>query len=205
MTVTWLQILTLALTSGVIAGVTNQLLTLLREVRTRKFQSRQQDAERAHQKATQESERQHAARLRNETAHSDARGTLLDPAVDVKHWAMQVFIDNWSHEVDYYGNTYPRASTTDPVDVLAKLQRIEDAHPTRIVRRMAESLRGSIDSVYNVPVPKGNGEYFDLTPSCDQSRDWIVKSEALVEEMHDGGLDMEERSRSFPHLVALSD
>ncbi|WP_345410726.1 hypothetical protein [Actinomycetospora chlora] len=158
----------------------NQLLTLLRDSRERRFKSLQREAEERHKLELQANEREHQGLLRAEEAHSDAREETLPAAIAVNDWFEELFIDEHGLDYDFMAiqRSRPEESLT-PAQVLARLRGIAQRHPSKSVREAAHSLFNSVDNAYNDI--SGGGP---VDPSDTLVSSWMHQSSDLIEKIH---------------------
>lgn len=169
----WSTILAFGATSGIAAGVVNQLLAWLREARQRSHEA-------SETRSLQEDERAHQARLRAEQAHSRAADTFIGYAADVTDWIDFHWGQDFGEDVDYISVNRSKPSLEAPAEVIDALRQIERRHPTSSVRAIARRLAGSMDGVYNMINGSVVGE-----PDVDTYRRWKQQGDQLIEAIHD--------------------
>jgi hypothetical protein len=202
----WLDALKLGATSGVLAGVVNQLAGSVRDQAERHFKAAERAKEAQHQKEMQEmdAERQrerqdrelsfqrekqaddrlHEDLLRRDQAHSDARPTFLPLAESAQTWIDYHWGQDFGADVEFYNVEVVAPSLNTPAEVIAELRRIASGHPTAEIRQKARSLSDSISNVYNSPRQLSDGSY-KTEPEVDDYREWFTAVNSLIESMHD--------------------
>lgn len=174
------DVLTLAFTSGVVAGVTNQGLAWAREAVQRRHSASEQDRERKHQEQLQADERQHQRLLRREAAHSNAKPVYLPCAEQIHDWVQYEWGERWGGDVDYVGIHMVRPILTRPEEVIAAARKIATGHPTADVRSQASTLEGQIDGEFNMINGATVGE-----PTENDFRRWSQLVDQLITALHD--------------------
>ena len=164
----WAAILAFGATSGIAAGLVNQLLTWWRE-------SRQRNHAASEVRALQEDERAHEAILRAEAAHGDAAGKFIGYAADATDWIEYKWGQDFGEDVDYVGVNRKAPELESPADVIDALRQIERRHPTKGVRMQAERLASSIDSEFNMINGDTVGE-----PDAETYRSWKQQGDQLI-------------------------
>lgn len=165
----WAAVFAFGATSGIAAGVVNQLLAWWRE-------SRQRQHEASEIRALQEDERAHQALLRAEAAHANAAEKFIGPAADVADWVDYKWGMDYGADVDYVGVHRKRPTVDDPAEVVDSLRQIERRHPTKAVRVLAGRLSDDIDSEFNMINGDVVGE-----PDVETYRKWTDQSDELID------------------------
>jgi hypothetical protein len=184
MTLTWTGWLALAAGSGVAAGITNQLLSWLRDHMQRSFQRDQYTRELEHQKLMLQDQRRHEALLRAEQAHYKARPSFMPHAQNVHAWLYKEWAVRCGREFAYTAKVESPVALRGPDDVLAELDEIAVAHPTRSVRLLARELDGQFETCYNVVAADQ-----ETGPTEEQLVSWISAATRLIEAIHEFALD----------------
>lgn len=163
------NILTLGATSGVLAGITNQLLGFLRD-RVRNKDDREKRDE----------ERIHAQRLRADRSHDESLHDALPKITAVSQWIGFHWGSEYGLEVDYHGAHVVEPHLSGPAEVLENLRYVANHHPTRSVRRAASGLHDSIDGFFNmIEAGEPSG-----TPTIGNYSGWLSASDDLIELIH---------------------
>lgn len=183
----WSHILTLATTSGIVAGLVNQIAGAFRDkwVQRAELQSRKgiQNAELAHQIQMQTNARHHADEERRDAAHSEARGTYLPFMVIVERWLRRAYIDEgYAADADYIAANVPPMATTSVVEIIDLLHKVSTEHPTRWIREAADRVETELDVQFNViALPAGE----IASPTADQLSRWMLEAARIIEALHD--------------------
>lgn len=182
------------LTGGLAGALASGLLAGWRESQADKRLESRQESERRHTATMQREElehtaqmqreeREHEARLRAEAAHDAAREEHMRLASDVRNWiAFQ-----WNH---FHGEEHAvfnivtklPPDVSSPSEVVACLTTMRDVHPTRRVRRLADTLRGNMVNYFNDAtnyVPGSNAKL--VGPDYAQFERWA----GLADDLHD--------------------
>ncbi|MCW2735458.1 hypothetical protein [Nocardioides sp.] len=187
-----LEFFGLAVTSGAVAGVANQVARFGHDWLARRGQAKQQTAQLEHQrtlqteqlnhqKALQQEQRSHEARLRLEGFFFDARKEFLPLAMEANDWIDWEFADRFGGEVDYYILDRQRPKLGSAGEAVAALLRVAGEHPSANVRQRARRIGDGIDGAFNMPDPNtGRAE-----PSDEQMREWMGAADDLILSMHD--------------------
>lgn len=164
--------LLLAVTSGLAAGVMNNLTSLL----TGKFERKAQKKERSRERA-------HAALLRREAAHEDARDRYLPAAEALAEWTEEVAYEKFFEDV---GDPIFRPPTAakgieNEAYALDELRKIKYGHPTKAVRDLARKLFDDVARVYSEFV--GDGQPASQL-TLETAKAWSRDAGQLVELIH---------------------
>ncbi|WP_243057817.1 hypothetical protein [Nocardioides sp. SR21] len=157
-----------AVTSGLVAGVANNLTSLLTNWLDRRARKTEREAEEAH-----------AASLRREAAHDAARATFLPMAESLALWATKLAYDIHFEDVGAYH--FPGTEKT----VLSKTSEVLDVaravawgHPTKSVRTQADALYESLADRFG-DVDRARE---DLTQA--EASTWQSQAEELIRLIH---------------------
>ncbi len=202
-----LEFFGVAITSGIVAGVANQVARFGHDWMARKGARDQQARELGHQEALQarelqhqrdlqREERDHQAEIRQEAAFFDARKELLRHAVDTHAWIQWAWGKDFGAEVDYYPISIHKPKFSEPADAITALTEIAGSHPSKNLRAYARALADSIDGVVNMPMPDGSAD-----PGVEDYSNWSQRAEQLIDAMHDPTYSPQE-IRGLPHSGA---
>lgn len=164
--------LLLAVTSGLAAGLMNNLTSLLTGHLERAARSKERGEERSH-----------ASLLRREVAHEYARNDFLVMAKDLVEWAEELGYERFYEEV---GDPIFRPPTgqkglTGEKDALDALREIKYGHPSAEVRDKAQEMFDDVAYVYSEFLPDGEpASPLDL----DKAKKWSGNAKALLESIH---------------------
>ncbi|WP_327639537.1 hypothetical protein OHB24_14575 [Kribbella sp. NBC_00482] len=197
-----LEFFGVAVTSGLVAGIANQLAKFGHDWLTRRGVRKLKETELAHQETTQArqlehqetiqardlehkqrlqaEEREHQTAVRREAAFFEARKELVPLAVAVLDWVDWQYGKEHGDEADYHHIQRKPAKLADASEAIAALQRIAGEHPSKMVRDRAAYLKGSLDSAYNMPNPDGVAE-----PDSTEMSRWLREADELVHAHHD--------------------
>lgn len=175
----WGQIILLAVTSGIAAGLMNQLLSWWREGRQRKFTAEEQEKERAHLQRVHQDEREHQRLLRREEAHARARDEYIERVQNLHDWIQYEWGKRFGLDVDYASSHAVPPKFTKPEEAIKAAREVAIGHPTREVRAAAVSIEHSIDGCFNQIVGNRLNE-----PSDEDFREWSSSVDELIDLLH---------------------
>lgn len=183
-TLTVLDVIAVALSSGVVSAAGTQLLGDWQA-------NRRQRREQAFQRSLQENERRHQERLRVEAAHAEARSTFLEDTARAVEWLNHEWGIHHGLDADWVPDHDPTPDFSSVGEVIKALRRLELQHPTRNVRNLATKLRGnisghygSIRTIWNQDVEEVEQITGDV-PDPERFAQWVREGEALLEAMHE--------------------
>lgn len=159
----------LVIGSGLAAGVANNLVSFLTGFLERNYRT----AERGR-------EEQHAATLRREAAHDEARSTYLPMAQSIVMWATKQAYDvHWQNVGEFVFPGTTRTLLTSESEVLDVIRDLMYGHPTQAVRHQARKLYDSASNQWSEIV--GN-DLSELTQ--EKVNEWENMAEELVMLIH---------------------
>lgn len=190
----WRDWLLLAVSSGLAAGLANQLFRFVHDALAEGRQKKSQRLELKHQedmlrrqsegqRELQLEEREHQRRLRREEAFFHARTRFAPAVTGVQEWITWWWADLYRDEVDYHPvNLHPPATIVSPADAIRSLSQLAGEHPWKSVRARAERLRLDIDNACNRDDLTEQGE---PRPTVDQLSNWERQAGALLDALHE--------------------
>lgn len=171
------QWVALAVTSGLAAGVMNNLTSVF----TGWLDRRSRDSERLQ-------ERTHAAMLRAATAHEAARQTFLPLALDLAEWTDALSYEQFQDEV---GDPIFRPATAEQglgshAEVFDALRQIKYGHPTLEVREQAQRIFDELAASFSEFSNDGSSA---KPVTLDLAIGWKNQAQGLVDLIHTRPVD----------------
>ena len=159
----------LVIGSGLAAGVANNLVSFLTGFFERKYRT-----------VEREKQERHAATLRREAAHDEARSTYLPMAQSIVLWAAkQVYDVHWEDVGEFVFPGTTKTLLTRESEVLDVIRDVMYGHPTQAVRHQARKLYDSTSNQWSEIV--GN-DLAELTQ--EKVNEWENMAEELVRLIH---------------------
>lgn len=168
----WGQALTIALGSGVTAGIVNNLAGGIRDVLVRKGAAK-----------AAATERDEARKVRHEKANEEARDKMLLAAILTRNWIEQ---EIWDRTEDEDGRPVHVVSVQDQVsDVSGAADAISTVslhHPSAPVRRAARVFAARLEEErYAIAAGQHESEHATI----ETYRAWLVEVDELIDAIHD--------------------